>query len=65
MFPEYSEFLAFRGQAFLEADRLDEACADLTKVRELLYVSWYDQILPSICKKVVVEDETEGADGNQ
>lgn len=50
LFPENTEFLALRGQAFIEADRLDEACADLTKVRLSLHVDWYDQILPFICK---------------
>ncbi len=50
LFPENPEFLAFRGQAFLEAERIEEACADLSKVRDLLYVPWYDQVLPLICK---------------
>ena len=50
LFPDNPEFLAFRGQAFLEANRLEEACEDLTKVRDLLYVPWYDSFLPYICK---------------
>ena len=50
LFPENPEFLAFRGQAYLEAERIEEACADLAKVREILYVPWYDNVLPLICK---------------
>jgi len=50
LFPENPEFLAFRGQAFLAADRIDEACADLKKVRQILYVPWYDQFLFYVCK---------------
>ena len=50
LFPENPEFLAFRGQALIEAERLGEACSDLKKVRELLYVPWYDQVLPYLCE---------------
>jgi tetratricopeptide (TPR) repeat protein len=50
LFPENPEFLALRGQAYLEADRTEEACADLRKVRRLLSVDWYDQFLPFLCK---------------
>lgn len=50
LFPDNAEFLALRGQAFIEANRLAEACQDFSKVRDLLYVAWYDQYLPFICK---------------
>ena len=50
LFPDNPEFLAFRGQALLQAERMEEACTDLTRVRELLYVPWYDSYLPFICK---------------
>lgn len=50
LFPENAEFLALRGQAYIEANRLEDACLDLKKVRALLQVDWYDQFLPFICK---------------
>ena len=50
LFPENPEFLALRGQAYLEADRTEEACEDLIKVRRLLSVDWYDQFLPFFCQ---------------
>lgn len=50
LFPENTEFLYARGQAYLSANRMEEACQDLTKVKETLVVNWFDPILPLICK---------------
>src|SRR5690606_17257439 len=50
LFPENAEFLALRGQAYIEANQLENACLDLKKVRALMQVNWYDQFLPFICK---------------
>jgi len=57
--PDNPEFIAFRGQIYLEAERYDEACEDLSKVRELLYVSWYDHVLPFICVSKLIEGSEE------
>ncbi len=50
LFPDNAEYLALRAQAYLDSQMMDEACADLTKVKEIMLVSWYDQLLPFICK---------------
>ncbi len=64
--PDNPEFLAFRGQIFMEAERFDEACEDLSKVRELLYVPWYDHVLPFLCEnKLKKEKEETTEDGKK
>jgi len=55
LFPNNAEFLYARGQAHLDLDNREEACLDLTKVKEILLVSWVDNLLPLIC--VGVEKE--------
>lgn len=50
MFPDDANFLLARGQAYLDTNRMEEACADLSKAREIALVSWYDNILSLICK---------------
>ena len=60
LFPENPEFLAFRGQAMIEAERFEEACDDLSKVREILYVPWYDHVLPFLCESKNVNTEEDG-----
>lgn len=50
LFPENADFLSIRGQAYLNMNKLTEACEDLSKVRAILMVIWYDNLLPVICK---------------
>ncbi len=50
MFPNNGEFLSLRGQAYIKMQKNEEACADLRKVKDILVVSWYDSLIPIICK---------------
>jgi hypothetical protein len=50
MFPDDGAMLIARGQAFMELNRFTEACADLSKAKEIALVDWFDTILPMICK---------------
>ena len=50
LFPDDAGFLYMRGQAYLDLNRFDEACADLSKVRRIALVNWFDSVLPIICK---------------
>ena len=60
MFPDNTEFLFARGNAYLEMKNYTGACEDLTKVKEVLLVTWVDNLLPVICKQSETEIETEG-----
>ncbi len=51
MFPRNAEFLLMRGQAFLDMQRYSEACADLMLARSISLVTWYDAVLPIICRQ--------------
>ena len=48
--PDNADLLSMRGQMYLDQNRMAEACADLSRVRDLLMVSWYDGLLPVICR---------------
>jgi TonB-like protein len=50
LFPGNANFLYLRGQAYLNMDLKDEACADFQKVRTTLFIGLVDQIIPLICK---------------
>lgn len=49
LFPDNAEFLYTRGQIYMNDNQMPEACADLTKVKNILSVGWFDSILPLIC----------------
>lgn len=51
MFPDNAEFLYARGNAYLDMQNYTGACEDLTKVKEILLVTWVDNLLPVICKQ--------------
>jgi len=59
LFPDNAEYLYARGQAYLELNQMDKACIDLTKMKELLLVSWVDNLLPLICNPAL-NQETDG-----
>lgn len=50
MFPGNATFLYMRGQAYLDMNRLKEACADLTRAQNIALNDWYSSILPIICR---------------
>ncbi len=56
-FPDDSQLLMLRGQAYLDSNQLSEACSDLRRAREISLVDWFDSILPYIC--VVSKETTE------
>jgi TonB family protein len=50
LFPNDANFLYVRGQAYLEQNKFPEACRDLSRVKQLASVNWFDTLLPVICK---------------
>lgn len=50
MFPNDAGFLYLRGQTYLDANRLPEACQDLTRARDIALTDWFDGVLPIICR---------------
>jgi tetratricopeptide (TPR) repeat protein len=57
LFPDDGNFLIQRGQAYLDMNRMPEACADITKARDITLINWYDNILPLLCRPVEVSEE--------
>lgn len=51
LFPNDANFLYLRGQAYLNMDRKDEACADFQKVNQMVYIEMVRELLPLICKQ--------------
>lgn len=50
LFPDHAAFLFMRGQAYLNQNKFAEACADLSKGRQIAMVNWFDNILSVICR---------------
>lgn len=50
LFPNNANFLFLRGQAYLDMNRLEEACADLSRARGIALNDWYSGVLPIICR---------------
>lgn len=50
LFPDHAGLLIVRGQAYLDMNKLPEACADLSKARRIALIDWYDSVLPLICR---------------
>jgi len=51
LFPDNANFLAMRGQAYLDKQEFESACSDLQMVRRIALVNWFDSILAVICRK--------------
>jgi hypothetical protein len=51
MFPNNANFLYLRGQAYMNTDRNNEACADFTRVKAILPIGLVNQLLPILCKE--------------
>lgn len=51
LMPDNTEFLLLRGQAYLETDDKEKACADLQTAKQSVpLAAWVTQMLPLICK---------------
>ena len=51
LFPKNANFLYLRGQAYMNMEKMEEACADFQKVRELVTIAIVEQLAPLICKQ--------------
>lgn len=47
--PNNTELLYYRGSAYLQLNRRDEACADYNKIKELLGITWFESIRKVVC----------------
>lgn len=65
LFPDNAEYLYARGQAHMELKNMEQACEDLTKVKDILLVSWVDNLLPIICNAKMVDTIEETTSGNE
>ncbi len=50
LFPDNGEYLSLRGQAYITLQKTEEACLDLKRAKEIMVVSWYDALIPLLCK---------------
>jgi len=64
LFPNNADFLYSRGQAYLDLKQFPEACADLSMVKQILSVNWYDNLLPIICSGNLGDEEAAAEDTN-
>ena len=49
LFPQNANFLYLRGQAYMNMEKMEEACADFQKVREIVSIALVEQLTPLIC----------------
>lgn len=50
LFPTNANFLYLRGQAYMNMNRMTEACEDFKKVRTTVYLDVVEKLAPLICK---------------
>jgi TonB family protein len=50
LFPDHANFRYMRGQAYLNEKEMEKACEDLKIAREVLTLSFLDNLLPLICE---------------
>ena len=50
LFPKNANFLYLRGQAYMNMNNMEKACADFLKVRELVTIDVVNQLIPVLCK---------------
>ncbi len=60
MYPDDASMLLARGQAYLDLNRLGDACEDLSRARRIALVTWFDNILPFLCRPGVDEAAADG-----
>lgn len=49
-FPKDANLLYIRAQAYMDMKRFDEACADFESAKAIASASWFDNVLPILCK---------------
>ena len=49
LFPEHAQFRYMRGQAYLNEKETEKACEDLQIAKEVLTISFLNELLPLIC----------------
>jgi len=64
LFPNNADFLYSRGQAYLDLKDFAAACSDLSMVKQILSVDWYDNLLPIICSDSLQAEEGEAEEAN-
>lgn len=50
LFPQNANFLYLRGQAYMNMEKTEEACADFQKVRDIVTIGLVEQLTPLLCK---------------
>ena len=50
LFPNNANFLFMRGQAYMNMEKLAEACADFQKISSIVHIPLVEQLMPVICK---------------
>lgn len=50
LFPFDGQFRIVRGQTYMDANQLGEACTDLYIARRIALVNWFDSVLPLLCR---------------
>ena len=49
LFPNNTEMLAIRGQAYMQQGDFEKACADISRASEILWSEWFNSLLSVIC----------------
>lgn len=49
--PDNTEILYYRGSAYFEAQKRDEACADYNRIKAILGTTWFEGIRKLVCAK--------------
>ena len=49
LFPKNADYLYTRGMIYMNDNVMDKACEDLTRAKETLLVTWFDNLIPIIC----------------
>ena len=50
LFPDNADYLYSRGMIFMNEGKMEAACADLSKAKQIMMVTWFDNLIPIICK---------------
>ena len=51
LFPQNANFLYLRGQAYMNMEKMEEACMDFQKVRGIVSIGLVEQLVPLVCSK--------------
>jgi tetratricopeptide (TPR) repeat protein len=55
LFPKNAYYLYTRGMIYMNDNKMAEACEDLTRAKETLLTSWFDNLVPIICAQAAVK----------